>query len=95
MADPANDPESYKRQKTHTNLDGSKSEWTGGYLKEFDVLYPEAFDELKLIFDTLGSEELMTRCTKKLTQTINESLHFKLWRQVLMFKYHGHSAVFL
>ena len=40
-------------------------------------------------FDTLGSEELMKRCTKKYTQNDNESVHSKLWRIVLKFKSHS------
>ena len=59
VEDPNNDPNSYKRQTLHKNLVGSKSEWTGGYLKKLDTKYPDAFDNLKIIFETLGSEELM------------------------------------
>ena len=87
--DDNNDPNLYIRQKLHKDLDGSSSKWTGGYLKELYTNYSDAFAKLKIIFGTLGSEELRKRCTKKLTQNINESVHSKLWRIVLKFKCHN------
>ena len=81
--------EKYARTKSHKELDGTLKTWTGGYLKEIDTKYPDAFEKLKQLFATLGSEELMKRCTKKYTQNGNESIHSKLWRIVIKFKSHS------
>ena len=38
------EPHLYIRENPHKALDGTSSKWTGGYLKELDTNYPDAFD---------------------------------------------------
>ena len=47
--------ENYVRTKAHKELDGTFNTWTGGYLKELDTKYPDAFKKLEQLFATLGS----------------------------------------
>ena len=61
----------------------------GGILAKLKLEHPEAFKELLTIFEKLGSQELMSRCKKVITQNVNESLHSKLWRHCLKFKKHS------
>ena len=83
-----NTPESYTKT-TKKDQQGKEVPWTGGHFKRIDLDFPAVFKKLEDIFETLGSEILLSRCTKKVTQNINESVHSKLWRRVLKFKKHG------
>ena len=67
---------------------GNQIPWTGGYYARLDKDYPDAFQGVQAIFDTIGCLTLMKRCSKKVTQNLNESVHSKLWRKVLKFKKH-------
>ena len=67
---------------------GKSIPWKGGYYARLDVDYPDAFQGVADIFDTVGSLTLMNRCKKKVTQNLNESVHSKLWRKVLKYKFH-------
>ena len=71
----------FKRDKK--DIHGNVIRWEGGILANFKNKYPDAFEELLDIFVLLGNPELMSRCTRMITQNINESLHAKLWKNCL------------
>ena len=58
-----------KHIKKHTtDIKGNKVSWEGGYLRHLDTKYPDAFEKVKTIFAKIGSEELMLRCLRVVTQ---------------------------
>ena len=81
-------PERYVRL-TDKAKDDTIIPWKGGYYARLDLDYPDAFQGVQDIFETIGCITLMKRCAKKVTQNLNESVHSKLWRRVLKFKHHS------
>ena len=69
--------------RSKKDIHGNDIVWEGGLLAKFKIDYAEAYNELKEVFEELGNHELMSRCSKALTQNINESVHSKLWRHCL------------
>ena len=79
--------DSYVRLHAKDNK-GNQVPWKGGHYSRMDIDYPDCFQGVVQIFETLGCITLMKRCQKKVTQNLNESVHGKLWRKVLKFKKH-------
>ncbi|CAL4066459.1 unnamed protein product, partial [Meganyctiphanes norvegica] len=61
----------------------------GGLLTNFKRDFEEAYPAVFQIFLDLGKKELMQRCTKALTQNINEAIHSKLWHYCRKDKNHS------
>ena len=56
-----------------------------------DVLFPQAFAELLHHFETMASDELLSRCSRQRTTNMNESMHQKV--ALMMHKCKSHSTL--
>ena len=74
--------------KVKKYIHGDEVVWEGGLLARFEIDHRDAYNELFRVFQTLGNTELMSRCSKALTQNVNESTHSKLWKHCLKIKKH-------
>ena len=83
----SNPPEFYERLHDRAK-DGTQIPSKGGYYSCLNKNYPDAFQGVQDIFETIGCITLMKSCGNKDTQNLNESVHAKLWRKVLKFKRH-------
>lgn len=45
------------------------------------------------IYSDLTKQDLLERCIKGRTQSVNESFHSKLWKKSMKVKFHGHKKV--
>ena len=70
----SNPPEFYVRLHDRAK-DGTQIPWKGGHYARLDLDYPDAFQGVQDIFETIGCITLMKRCGKKVTQNLNESVH--------------------
>ena len=63
--------------------------WVRGIFAGIDFLYPAAFQELVDIFKTIGNQDLMKRCSIRVTTNVCESAHARLHTVVKKSSYRG------
>ena len=78
----------YKRE-TKKDFKGKEIKWKGGLFAKLKIEHPQAYNGLKEVFVKLGSIGLMERCSQRLSQNVNESIHARLWKLCLKIKMHG------
>ena len=76
---------------TYKDFAGKEVPWDSGVFAGMDSIFPEAFRELEEIFEVIGDQSLMSRCSTVRTQNINESIHAKIWAICSKHKMHKHA----
>ena len=74
----AGNPVSGYSHDTSNWLDEKDKPWVRGIFAGIDFLYHDAFQELVDIFKTIGNQDLMKRCSIRVTTNVCESAHARL-----------------